>query len=132
GELTIVADCYNANPESFEAAIRYCADSFPGRRLGVVAGTMLELGPAEASAHADVAIALLDSGFSLIVAVGAFQIAFQSMQVPAGVEVVYAERVEAVSDLLAERLNGDEVLLVKGSRGVRLERVIDDLVGGRG
>ena len=132
GELTIVADCYNANPESFDAAIRYCADSFPGRRLGVVAGTMLELGPAEASAHADVASALLDYGFSLIVAVGAFQVAFQSMQVPAGVEVVYAERVEAVSDLLAERLDGNEVLLVKGSRGVRLERVIDDLARGNG
>jgi len=132
GGLTIVADCYNANPESFDAAIRYCADAFPDRRLGVVAGTMLELGSTEASAHTHVASALLEHGFTLIVAVGAFQTAFQSVQIPAGVDVVYPERVEAVSDLLAERLAGSEVLLVKGSRGVRLERVIDELAGGHG
>ena len=55
GPLTIVADCYNANPESFAAAIRYCSQAFPGRRLAAVAGTMLELGAAEGPAHIEVA-----------------------------------------------------------------------------
>lgn len=127
GDLMVVADCYNANPESFGAAIRYCADAFPDRRLAAVAGTMLELGGAEAVAHARVAEALLDAGFELIVAVGAFAPAFRELHVPAGVEVLYPEDVDEVAALTVDRLRGDEVLLVKASRGVRLERVVAGL-----
>ena len=130
GQLTIVADCYNANPESFAAAIRYCSESFPGRRLVAVAGSMLELGSAEEHAHTDVAADLLRCGFSLVLAIGAFQAAFQSLSLPEGVTVRYPPSVEGASEELAERLRGDEVLLVKASRGMRLERVIDALTGG--
>lgn len=130
GPLTIIADCYNANPESFAAAIRYCSEAFPGRRLAAVVGTMLELGTAEPEAHAAVAADLLDSGFSLVVAVGAFRAAFRSASLPEGASVLYPASVEQAFEVLTERLEGDEVLLVKASRGVRLERVIDPLVGG--
>jgi UDP-N-acetylmuramoyl-tripeptide--D-alanyl-D-alanine ligase len=132
GPLTIVADCYNANPESFAAAIRYCSEAFPGRRLAAVAGSMLELGSAEAPAHAEVAADLLRAGFSLVVAVGAFQAAFRALSIPEGVTVLYPPSVEVVSEELADRLNGDEVLLVKASRRMKLERVIDTLTGGEG
>ena len=130
GQLTIVADCYNANPESFAAAIRYCSQAFPGRRLAAVAGTMLELGATEGSAHIEVAVELLSTGFSLVVAVGAFQDAFRTLAVPEGVTVLYPPSVEAAAEWVGDRLEGDEVLLVKASRSVRLERVIDSLTGG--
>jgi UDP-N-acetylmuramoyl-tripeptide--D-alanyl-D-alanine ligase len=130
GQLTIVADCYNANPESFAAAIRYCSDAFPGRRLAAVAGTMLELGAAEGSAHVEVARGLLAGGFSLVVALGAFQTAFQTLTVPEGVNVLYPPTVTEAAEWLREELKGDEVLLVKASRGERLERVIESLTGG--
>lgn len=130
--LTVVADCYNANPESFEAAIRFCSDSFPGRRLAAVVGTMLELGAEEAVAHAQVAQSLLGSGFSPVVALGAFQTAFRGLAVPRDVSVVYPETVDEAVDELQALLTGDEVLLVKASRGVKLERVIEGLGGGRG
>ena len=130
GDLTIVADCYNANPESFAAAIGYCATAFPGRRLAAVAGTMLELGPAETEAHEQVARAMLDAGFSLILAIGAFQTAFRSVSVPGSATVLYPDSVEEAATRLERHLEGDEVLLVKASRGVRLEGVVDALTGG--
>lgn len=129
-QLTVVADCYNANPESFAAAIRYCSTAFPGRRLAAVTGTMLELGTSESAAHTTVAADMLDAGFGFIVALGAFKDAFQSMPIPEGTEVVYPAAVSDAADELAARLEGDEVLLVKASRGMRLERVIDSLTGG--
>ncbi len=132
GPLTVLADCYNANPESFEAAIRHCADSFPERRLAAVVGTMLELGTGEASAHADVARSLLDAGFKSIVALGAFQAAFRALPVPGDISVEYPRDVDGAADALFRLLAGDEVVLVKASRGMRLERVIDGLTGGNG
>jgi UDP-N-acetylmuramoyl-tripeptide--D-alanyl-D-alanine ligase len=129
-DLTIVADCYNANPESFAAAIRYCSDVFPGRRLAAAVGSMLELGAAESAAHAEVAADLVRAGFTFVVALGAFQSAFQAMSLPEDVRVLHPETLQAAADELAGGLEGDEVLLVKASRGVRLERVIDSLTGG--
>jgi len=64
------------------------------------------------------------------VALGAFQSAFQAMSLPEGVRVLHSANVQAAADDLAGGLKGDEVLLVKASRGVRLEGVIDSLTGG--
>lgn len=128
--LTVVADCYNANPESFAAAIRYCSDAFPGRRLAAVVGSMLELGTAESAAHSEVAADLVRAGFTFVVALGAFQPAFQAMSLPEGVRLLTPPTVKAAADALAGELQGDEVLLVKASRGVKLEGVIDSLTGG--
>ena len=131
-QLTIVADCYNANPESFAAAIRYCSEAFPGRRLAAVVGSMLELGAAESEAHAEVAADLLSAGFTFVVALGAFRAAFEVTTLPEDATVLYPADVQGAAVALAERLEGDELLLVKASRGVRLERVIDSLMGGDG
>lgn len=128
--LTVVADCYNANPESFAAAIRYCSDAFPGRRLAAVVGSMLELGEAESAAHAAVAADLVRAGFTCVLALGAFQPAFQTLSLPEGVRVLNPATVQDAADALAAELKGDEVLLVKASRGVKLEKVIDSLTGG--
>ena len=130
GQLTIVADCYNANPESFAAAIRYCAESFPGRRLAAVVGSMLELGEAESGAHAEVAADLLSAGFTFVVALGAFGAACEALDPPEDATVLCGADVQAAVEALAGRLEGDELLLVKASRGMRLERVIDSLTGG--
>ncbi|MFQ5745982.1 MAG: amino acid permease, partial [Gemmatimonadota bacterium] len=130
GELTVVADCYNANPESFDAAIEFCAGAFPGRRLVAVVGTMLELGHLSADAHRSVARMLLEAGFALVVATGEFAGAFESLgDLENGRRVVPAEGADEAATVLRERLRGDEVVLVKGSRGVRLESVVDRLVG---
>ncbi len=128
GRLTIVADCYNANPESFQAAIEYCVAAFPHRRLAAVVGSMLELGSHSAAAHESVARSLVDAGFSRVVALGEFRLAFAALaETTNGTRVTDAvEPSDAVQTLVSE-LTGDEVVLVKASRGARLERVVEGL-----
>lgn len=131
GNLTIVADCYNANPESFNAAIDYCRSLFPGRRLAAFVGTMLELGDVEADAHREIAERLVESGFEVVAATGAFAPAALAIGETAG--AVNGTRLMAVADPaeawepFASALRGDEVVLVKGSRGVRLEKIVERL-----
>ncbi|MEN8144616.1 MAG: UDP-N-acetylmuramoyl-tripeptide--D-alanyl-D-alanine ligase [Gemmatimonadota bacterium] len=128
GDLTVIADCYNANPESFEAAIVHCRLSFPGRRRVAVAGTMLELGSHSGREHARVAGLLARGGFDLVVAQGEFGPAFSNLESAAGgVQVIAAQTASDAWTALEPELRGDEVVLVKGSRGVSLESVVDGL-----
>ena len=128
GELTVVADCYNANPESFEAAIQYCVNAFPGRRLAAVVGSMLELGSQSAAAHERIAMSLIEAGFSRVVALGEFQPAFDALSgVTNGTCITAVARPADAVTTLASELTGDEVVIVKASRGERLERVVEGL-----
>lgn len=128
GGLTVVADCYNANPESFSSAIEYCVGAFPDRPLTAVVGSMLELGPRSAAAHEQVARALIEAGFDLIVALGEFGPAFDRLSGASnGARLARAENIDAAVESLAAALTGNEVILVKASRGERLERVIEEL-----
>ena len=128
GRLTVLVDCYNANPESFDAAIEYCETSFPGRRLAAVVGTMLELGEASTEAHRRVMERLKTAGFDLVAATGEF---VEAARDPAprrnGTRILVAPEPtdpESVCPALVASLRGDEVVLLKASRGVRLERVL--------
>lgn len=128
GGLTVIADCYNANPESFAAAIEYCRDVFPDRRLVAVVGTMLELGEASRAAHREIAERLVGAHFDLVAATGDFIEAFQELRIGRnGTGLVAARTVEQLWAGLAPRLSGDEVVLVKASRGVRLEGIVEHL-----
>lgn len=131
GTVSVVADCYNANPESFDAAIDYCVDAFTGRRMVAAVGSMLELGPRSAEEHRRVARRLLEVGFSTVVATGAFVEAFTGLDRDDvdtnGTRVLTASDPDEAARLVDEELRGDEVVLVKGSRGARLERVVDYL-----
>ena len=123
GGLTLLVDCYNANPSSFEAAIDSLAGQV-GRRRAVLAGTMLELGERSAELHARVARRIVEVGIELIVATGEFTQAFAAQAAELGDRLVSEEDVDTAYALMVERLQGDEVVLLKASRGVKLERVI--------
>ncbi len=128
GRLTLVADCYNANPESFEAAIEYCVNAFPDRRLAAVVSSMLELGSQSAAAHERIARSLIEAGFCRVVALGEFRPAFDALSATTnGTRVTSVARPADAVKALAAELTGDEVVLVKASRGERLERVVDGL-----
>ena len=125
GRLTVLADCYNANPDSFRAAIAQARELLPGRRRAVFAGSMLELGSREARAHREIGDEMRAAGFDVIAATGLFCDApFEGVRTRA---LIRAEDPEAAMEPFADALKGDEVVLVKGSRGARLERVIDAL-----
>ena len=125
GGLTVLADCYNANPDSFRAAIAQARELLPGRRRAAFAGSMLELGADETPAHRDIADALLAAGFDPIAATGIF--ADAPFDAPGSASVLPAHDPVHVLESFADALEGDEVVLVKGSRGARLERVIEYL-----
>ena len=127
GDLTVLADCYNANPESFNAAIDYCRSLFPGRRLAAFIGTMLELGDAEEGAHREIADRLVEAGFEIIAATGAFATAAGAIGEVNGTRFVASRDPVEAWEPFASSLRGDEVVLVKGSRGVRLEVIVERL-----
>jgi UDP-N-acetylmuramoyl-tripeptide--D-alanyl-D-alanine ligase len=131
GDLRILADCYNANPPSTEAAVALLAELPRGGGRVAVLGSMLELGPAAAELHARTARRIAAMDIDLVVATGAFAGAFDGA--PEGLEVLDEEDPLRAGRLLAERLRGDEVVLLKGSRGVALERLLPVLESvGRG
>ncbi len=119
GEVVLVDDCYNANPMSMRAAIDDLAETARARRVAVL-GDMLELGPDAPRMHREIGEHAGARGVGLLVTVG-----------PLAAEMVagFAGEAHAVADsaaaaeLIGELLREGDTVLVKGSRGVGLERV---------
>jgi UDP-N-acetylmuramoyl-tripeptide--D-alanyl-D-alanine ligase len=127
GGLTILNDCYNANPQSFRAAIATATALRGNRRLVFVAGTMRELGEDSAALHRQVAEALVELHPDLLAAVGEFVPALGPYATLLGDRLVTAPDPVVLAPLLAERLVGDEIVVLKASRGVALERILPTL-----
>lgn len=124
GGLTVVADCYNANPASVAEALDLLV-SLP-RRGGrvLVLGTMRELGRSSAELHARAALDVAGADIDLIVATGEFAAAFEPLAAGMGERLIRVEDPLEAYEPLARRLTGGEVVLLKGSRGVALERLL--------
>jgi UDP-N-acetylmuramoyl-tripeptide--D-alanyl-D-alanine ligase len=127
GALTILNDSYNANPQSFRAAIATAAAMRGDRRLVFVAGTMRELGADSAGLHREIAEALVDLHPELLAAVGDFVPALQPYAGALRHRLVLAPDPLALIPLLAPHLRGDELVVLKASRGVALERILPAL-----
>jgi UDP-N-acetylmuramoyl-tripeptide--D-alanyl-D-alanine ligase len=127
GGLTILNDCYNANPQSFRAAIATASALRGDRRLVFVAGTMRELGEDAPALHREIAEALVDLHPELIAAVGDFVPALEPYAGALRHRLVTAPDPLALAPLLTERLRGDEIVVLKASRGVALERILPAL-----
>lgn len=124
GALTVIVDCYNANPGSVRAAAQLLADMPRGAGRVVILGTMRELGPTSAALHAEVAADVAAHGLDLIVATGDFVEAFAPLARDLGERLLLEEDPLQAYDRVATRLRGGETVLLKGSRGVALERLL--------
>lgn len=126
GGGTLIEDCYNANPPAMAAALADLCRR-PGRHVAVLAD-MLELGPDEAAFHRGVGEQARDLGVDLLVAVGA-----RAASYPEGADgvraVTFPDTDAAVQGVPALIEPGD-VVLVKGSRGMAMERVARAIAGG--
>jgi UDP-N-acetylmuramoyl-tripeptide--D-alanyl-D-alanine ligase len=127
GDLRVLADCYNSNPPSLAAAVDLLA-SLPaeGKKVAVV-GTMREMGESTAALHrraAEDLSARLGRGVDLVVATGAFVPAFRDVGAGQDERVVTADNPLDAYDQVTGRLRGDEIILLKASRGEALERWI--------
>lgn len=128
GRMRVLNDCYNANPQSFRAVMALAAALRGDQRLVFVAGTMRELGDREAELHAAVARELVGLGPDLLVAVGAFGPALGAHAGALGERLLVAAEAPEAAGLLASRLRGDELVVLKASRGVALERILPAIV----
>ncbi len=127
GGLTILNDCYNANPQSFRAAIATAAALRDKRRLVFVAGTMRELGGDSTALHLEVAEALVKLKPDLLAVVGDFVPALERHASALGDRLITAADPMALAPILAQRLEGNEIIVLKASRGVALERILPAL-----
>ncbi|HEU4673116.1 MAG TPA: UDP-N-acetylmuramoyl-tripeptide--D-alanyl-D-alanine ligase [Candidatus Limnocylindrales bacterium] len=128
GDVTIIDDSYNASPGAVRAALDLLA-GLPGRRLAVL-GEMLELGDAAAEGHRSVGAAAA-SVVELLVVVGQGARDVVDGALGAGLrpqQVVFAPDRRAALDALRTRLRPGDVVLVKASRGIELDRLVADLV----
>ena len=127
GRVTLINDAYNSNPGSARAALELLAhaggEEGAARQRVAVLGTMLELGPTAPRLHDDIARAALEARVDIVAGVGEFAAALQRVGAPAD-RVIAALDAEAVWPDLVSRLRPDAVILLKGSRGVRLERLV--------
>lgn len=123
GAVTLINDAYNSNPGSARAAIELLAHAGKGRQRVAVLGTMLELGPATPALHDDVAREALDAGVEIVSGVGEFASALARIA-PGDSRVITADDVDTLWMKLSSRLNPRAVILLKGSRGMRLERLV--------
>ena len=130
GRLLLINDAYNSNPGSARAAIELLThaggESARGRQRVAVLGTMLELGAAAPALHDEIARTALAANVDVIAGVGEFAHALRRVGAPAD-RVVGAADADAVWPLLVSRLQPDAIILLKGSRGVRLERIVPQL-----
>ncbi|HEU5217332.1 MAG TPA: UDP-N-acetylmuramoyl-tripeptide--D-alanyl-D-alanine ligase [Gemmatimonadales bacterium] len=128
GGLSVLHDAYNANPASFRAAIELARSLRATRRLVFVAGTMRELGESSGAHHAEIASLLVALRPDVLGAVGEFVPALEPYRQALGNRLITAPDAALLGPKLAARIEGDELVVLKGSRGVALERILPDLV----
>ncbi|TYQ13058.1 UNVERIFIED_CONTAM: UDP-N-acetylmuramoyl-tripeptide--D-alanyl-D-alanine ligase [Acetivibrio alkalicellulosi] len=128
--VKIINDAYNASPQSVEAAITVLADISSGKRTIAVLGDMYELGDLTYSSHFDIGKFAVSQGTDYIVAVGENSDIISSGAISAGAETdkvyKFKENNEAGKFLKDFIKNGD-VILVKGSRGMKMEEIVNQL-----
>ncbi|HEV8123670.1 MAG TPA: UDP-N-acetylmuramoyl-tripeptide--D-alanyl-D-alanine ligase [Gemmatimonadales bacterium] len=124
GGLTIMNDAYNANPASFRTAIATAQAMRQGRRLVFIAGSMRELGKDTKRFHHEIAGELAALNPDILGVVGDFVPAIQPHTEVLGSRLIRASDPIALGPLLKERLQGNELVVLKASRGVQLERIL--------
>jgi UDP-N-acetylmuramoyl-tripeptide--D-alanyl-D-alanine ligase len=123
GGVVLINDCYNANPMSMRAAIDDLTETSPARPVAVL-GDMLELGPDSPRLHREIGEYAAARGVELLLTVGPSAAAMCETFAGEARSVADAQAaVELLRTLLRER----DTVLVKGSRGVELERVAEAL-----
>lgn len=123
--LLVIDDCYNANPASMGAALDTLGQLSRGGRAIAVLGDMLELGTDEAKEHA----ALAERAGKVCALVAFFGPRSASGALTLGDRAAHFTEVTPLMEWLRPRLQPGDVVLVKGSRGMRLERVVEALTG---
>ena len=126
GSATLLDESYNANPTSMCAALAVLGRA-PGRRIAVL-GDMLELGPTTGDLHAGLAAPVEQAGVDLVFTCGP-QMQHLHEALPPGRRGCHAQDSAALAPALLDALRPGDAVLVKGSLGSRMARVVTALTG---
>ncbi|GHV89549.1 UDP-N-acetylmuramoyl-tripeptide--D-alanyl-D-alanine ligase [Spirochaetia bacterium] len=138
GRVTVIQDCYNANPESAAEALDFCDDlEYPGRKIYVI-GSMLELGDASEEAHRELGQRLASSSADQVflygreteAAAAAMETAPEYTDAPRQVPFFHTNSMDGLSRALEDFVEDGDLVLLKGSRGCALERLTAALAAG--
>jgi UDP-N-acetylmuramoyl-tripeptide--D-alanyl-D-alanine ligase len=130
-DVHLVDDTYNANPASMTAAIETLARMRGNRRTIAVLGDMLELGPQSSTLHREIGRAVGDARIDRLYIAGTFSgdVADGARERQMTADRIFCGAKEAIIDRLVLQLQPGDLVLVKGSRGMAMETVVDAIVG---
>lgn len=132
--VQIINDCYNANPASMKAAIQLLAELGRGKRSIAALGDMLELGPETTRLHREVGAFLAAQGINHLLACGVLGRELAEGARQAGMppdRIAEWPDAQAAAAALARMVRQGDVVLVKASRGMRMEQVVEAVTGMR-
>ena len=133
GRITVVDDSYNSNPLALQRALVSVGGDSVSRRIAVL-GEMLELGSRSRVLHEQCGRAVADAGFDVLVAVGGADArALADSATDSGLSSAHVStfaRSEDAADHVETLVRDGDVVLVKGSRGIRTDRIVDRLKAG--
>ncbi len=133
-DTLVIDDSYNANPASVRSALLSLAEigRAESRRMVAVLGEMKELGPSAAREHEAIGDDIADAAVAVAVGCGGLIDLALDRAASRGVSIVKAASTDEAAGLACEVVRARDVVLVKGSRSVGAERVVDALVRAHG
>ncbi len=124
GGATLINDCYNANPRAMNAMVDVLA-SMPAKRRIVVAGEMLELGSTSPELHRRSGAYMAEKKVDVVLGVRGLAAEIVAAAKQGGLRAEFVETPEAAGEWLARELRPGDAVLLKASRGVKLERALE-------
>jgi UDP-N-acetylmuramoyl-tripeptide--D-alanyl-D-alanine ligase len=127
GNITVINDCYNSNPTALDAMVDTLA-AMPAKRRIVVAGEMLELGPSGEELHRRSGERIAKKGIDILVGVRGLAQPMVEAAAKAGIRAEFVATPEEAGEWLVRETREGDVVLLKASRGVKLERALETVV----
>lgn len=124
GNITVINDCYNSNPKALEAMVDALA-AMPAARRIVVAGEMLELGPAAEEMHRAAGRHIAEKKMDVLLGVRGLAEAMVTSARQAGIQAQFLATPKEAGEWLAHETHDGDVVLLKASRGVKLENALE-------
>lgn len=124
GNMTVINDCYNSNPKALDAMVDALATMKARRRI-VVAGEMLELGPAGEEMHRAAGQNIAEKKIDVLLGVRGLAKAMVDGARAAGARAEFVTTPEEAGEWLAHETRDGDVVLLKASRGVKLEKALE-------
>jgi UDP-N-acetylmuramoyl-tripeptide--D-alanyl-D-alanine ligase len=128
GGATVINDCYNSNPKALDSMVRSLA-KIPAQRRIVVAGEMLELGPAGEQMHRQSGEHMASASIDFVLGVRGLARAIVEGAKASGVQAEFVSTPEEAGEWLKRQVKPGDAVLLKASRGVRLERALETWTG---